>query len=102
MKTILVVYITEKLTVEQINNRKLQKYCFRTNSDIEVGDILKSGNYTTNMVVTDVIDTDYKYYNKQTGEMRNEINSTNCYPIKTLVIRDDDETVVYAKKMEDK
>jgi hypothetical protein len=34
--------------------------------------------------------------------MRNEINSTNCYPIKTLVIRDDDETVVYAKKMEDK
>lgn len=100
MKTILVVYTDQKLTVEEINNRKMQKYCFRTESnEIAVGDTLKSQNYTTNMVVTDVVDADYKYYNKQTGEMRNEVNSTNCYPIKTLVIRDTDDTMVFAKKV---
>ena len=99
MKTILVVYTDQKLTTEQINNRKMQKYCFRTESEIAVGDVLKSKNYTTNMVVTDVVDADYKYYNKQTGEMRNDINSTNCYPIKTMVIRDEDDSAVYAKKV---
>lgn len=100
MKTILVVYTDQKLTVEEINNRKMQKYCFRTKSnEIAVGDTLKSQNYTTNMVVTDVVDADYKFYNKQTGEMRNEVNSTNCYPIKTLVIRDTDDTMVFAKKV---
>ena len=99
MKTILVVYTNEKLTVEQINNRKLQKYCFRTDSEVAVGDVLKSNNYNSNMIVTDVVDADYKFYNAQTGEMRNEINSTKCYPIKTMVLRDEDETVVYAKKV---
>ena len=99
MKTILVVYTNEKLTVEQINNRKLQKYCFRTDGEVAVGDVLKSNNYNSNMIVTDVVDADYKFYNAQTGEMRNEINSTKCYPIKTMVLRDEDETVVYAKKV---
>ena len=63
MKTILVVYTNQELSVEQINNQKMQKYCFRTDSEVKVGDVLKSKNYTTNMVVTDVIDQDYKYYN---------------------------------------
>ena len=68
MKTILVVYTNQKLSVEQINNQKMQKYCFRTDSEVKVGDILRSKNYTTSMmVVTDVIDQDYKYYNQQSG-----------------------------------
>lgn len=29
MKTILVVYTNQELSVEQINNQKMQKYCFR-------------------------------------------------------------------------
>lgn len=98
MKTILVVYTNQELSVEQINNQKMQKYCFRTDSEVKAGDVLKSKNYTTNMVVTDVIDQDYKYYNKQSGEMVNVINSTNCYPIKTMVLREEDEHVVYACK----
>lgn len=36
MKTILVVYTNERLSVEQINNRKMQKYCFRTESEVTV------------------------------------------------------------------
>lgn len=100
MKTILVVYTNQELSVEQINNNKMQKYCFRTDSEVNVGDVLKSNNYTTNMVVTDVVDEDYKYYNKQSGEMTNTINSTNCYPIKTMVLREEDTNVVYATKVE--
>ena len=99
MKTILVVYTNERLSVEQINNRKMQKYCFRTESEVTVGDVLKSKNYNTNMVVTDVVDADYKYYNMQNGEMTNSINSTKCYPIKTMVLREEDENVVYASKV---
>lgn len=99
MKTILVVYTDQKLSVEQINSRKMQKYCFRIENEVEVGDVLKSKNYNTNMVVTDVVDKDYKYYNAQTGEMTNSINSTKCYPIKTMVLREEDESVVYASKV---
>lgn len=99
MKTILVVYTNQELSVEQINNKKMQKYCFRTDSEVNVGDVLKSKNYTTNMVVTDVIDQDYKYYNSQSGSLTNTINSTKCYPIKTLVLREEDDTVVYATKV---
>lgn len=99
MKTILVVYTNERLSVEQINNRKMQKYCFRIESEVRVGDVLKSKNYNTNMVVTDVVDADYKYYNAQNGEMTNSINSTKCYLIKTMVLREEDENVVYASKV---
>lgn len=100
MKTILVVYANQELSVEQINNQKMQKYCFRTDSEVKVGDVLKSRNYTANMVVTDIADKDYKYYNKQSGEMTDIINSTNCYPIKTMVLREEDANVVYATKVE--
>ena len=99
MKTILVVYTDQKLSVEQINSRKMQKYCFRTESEVNVGDVLKSKSYTNNMVVTDVVDADHKYYNAQSGEMTNTINSTKCYPIKTLVLREEDENVIYATKV---
>ena len=101
MKTILVVYTNERLSVEQINNRKMQKYCFRTESEVKVGDTLKSKNYSTNMVVTDVVDADYKYYNASNGEMANTINSTKCYPIKTMVLREEDENVVYASQVKE-
>lgn len=98
MKTILVVFSNENLTIEKINSRKMKKYCFRTESEINAADVLKSMNYEQNMIVTDVIDADYKYYNSQTGEFSNEIKSTTTYPIKTLVLRQEYENVVYASK----
>lgn len=98
MKTILVVFTNDNLTIEQINSRKMQKYCFRTESEINVGDTLKSNNYERKMVVTDVIIADKKYYNSHTGELSNEITSTKCYPIKTLELKDENDSVVYAKK----
>lgn len=99
MKTFLVIFSNEYLSKEQINNCKSKKYCFRTENEIAVGDILKSEHYTTNMIVTDILDTDYKYYNIQSGELTNSINSTKCYPIRIIVLREDDESVVYASKL---
>lgn len=100
MKTILLVYLNERMTVSQANNWKVKKYCFRTEDDLKVGDIIKSRSYSTNMLVTDVIEKDHTYYNSVTGELSNEPNSTACYPIKTLVIRQEDSSVVYAQKIE--
>lgn len=97
MKTILVVYTDTALTTKQISDRKLKKYCFRTEDAFVEGEIIESKAYSTKMQVTDIIDTDYKYYNAVTGELRNDINSTQCYPIKKLVLRDDDELTVYGK-----
>ena len=99
MKTILVVYTDRELSVEQANNSKMTKHCFRTDSEVAVGDVLKPGKYISNMMVTDVMNQDYKYYNAQNGNLTNIIDSTKCYPIKTLVLRDEDETVVYAAKI---
>lgn len=102
MKTILVIYTNVALSSKQISDRKVQKYAFRTEEDLKVGDMIESKAYSTNMQVTDVIDTDYKYFNVQTSELRNEINSTKCYPIKTIVLREDDDLTVYANKVEAK
>ena len=97
MKTILVVYTNTALTIQQVS--KLQKYVFRTEEDLKVGDIIDSKIYANKMQVVDVIDNDYKYYNATTGELRNDINSTKCYPIKQIVLREADELTVYAKKV---
>lgn len=101
MKTILVVYTNVKLTNKEIADNKLTKYAFRTSGDVEVGDLIESKDYSKSMQVTDVIDADYKFYNTQTGELRNEINSTKMYPIKTIIFKEEDELVVYATKVED-
>lgn len=98
MKTILVVYTNVKLTNKEIADNRLTKYAFGTSEDVEVGDLIESKDYGKSMQVTDVIDADYKFYNTQTGELGNEINSPNMYPIKTIVFKEEDELVIYAAK----
>lgn len=100
MNTVLVVYSNQNLSLKEINNRKLPKYAFRTKEELKVGDILKSPNYSSNMIVTDIIEKDFQYFNASTGEMFNEISSTKAYPIKELVLREDNENLVYCKKQE--
>lgn len=98
MKTILVVYTDTALTKKQISDRKMQKYAFKTKEDLKEGDMIESKAYSGRMQVVDVIDSDYNYYNSSTGELRSDINSTRCYPIKEIVLREDDELTVYATK----
>ena len=100
MKVILVVFTNVSLSLKQVSDKKLQKYAFRTEEDLKVGDIIEAKIYTSTMQVVDVIDNDYSYYNAMTGELRNDINSTKCYPIKKIVLREDDELTVYASKVE--
>lgn len=101
MKTILVVYTDVRLTNKEIADNRLAKYAFRTSEDVEAGDLIESKDYRKSMQVTDVIDADYKFCNAQTGELRNEINSTKMYPIKTIVFKEEDGLVVFAAKVED-
>ena len=101
MKTIFVVYTEQKLDLNDSATKKIKKYAFNTEEDLKEGDMLKSPNYDTPMMVVRVLDTSFKYYSHVTGELFDEINSTHCYDIRTLVIRTDDSNVVYAQKIGD-
>lgn len=96
MKTILVIYTDTKIEKVTASHKK---YCFRTNSDVELGDLLKSSNYTTAMQVVKVIDKDYIYYHPDTGEMSNELTSTKQWEIKELKVVEADGDVVTAVKL---
>lgn len=96
MKTIFVVYTDEKNF--NVKACKVKKYAFNTENDVKVGDILKSSTYDTNMVVTDVLDKAYKYYNNTTGELSDVLNSTALRSIKTMDITDKAVDVVIARK----
>lgn len=94
MKTILVVYSNVRnLSKEEV---KKQKYYAFNSKDLQEGDIIKSPNYTTDMVVVKVLPVAYKYYNMSTGELSNDYNSTSQREIRELVIREDNAEVVYA------
>ena len=100
MKTVLVVFVNDaNTTVEKANSLKMKKYCFLTDSNIQLGDILTSSKYTNKMLVTDVLNKSYNYYNKDTGELSYEVTSTNCYPIKKMELREEDAFIVYAQKV---
>jgi len=100
MKVIFVVFTKENITVAQANGRKMKKYCFRTDDTVEVGEKLASRLYLDNMLVTDILDKDYKYYNSTTGSLSDIPDSTLCYPIKTLCIKEEDTSTIYAHKVE--
>ena len=36
------------------------------------------------MIVVDVLDKDYQFYNQITGELKFEVTSTKDFPIKTI------------------
>lgn len=96
MKTILVVYSNKK-NLTDVEMMRLKRYSFNCDADVEVGDILDSGEYDTPMVVVKVLNTKYKYFNRTTGELSNDFNSTSQWEIRELVILDKQKTnTVYA------
>jgi hypothetical protein len=46
------------------------------------------------MQVVKILDTSFKYFNRATGELSNEFNSTEQWEIRTIVVRDKDEPEV--------
>lgn len=98
MKTILVIFTKDvNRSIKVANNSKDKKYCYITEDDIIVGDILKSPNYTSYLLVTDVIDHAYKYYNSNNGNLTDEIDSANCYPIKEIKLNKYEDVVIASK-----
>lgn len=97
MKTILVVY-TNKITPLSVKEiAGLRKYAFNTESNLEFGSIISSPEYSTNMVVIMILENSFKYYNSATGELSNDFTSTLQWEVRTLAIRNDEETVVYGR-----
>ena len=94
MKTIIVIYTNNRINSSKEVNSK-PKYSFNTNSDLKVGDIIKSSQYSSNMQVVSVLDKCYKYVNCKTGDLSMECNSTNCFAIRELVIQDEEENKIY-------
>ena len=90
MKTIFVIY-TKKVITDPKELCKYKKYAFNTDSEIKVGDLIKSPDYDTPMQVILILDKSYKYYNSVSGDLSDEINSTKQWLIKDLVIRESSE-----------
>lgn len=98
MKTILVIFTKNKVE-DSSTIATTKKYSFNTNEEIEVGDMLKSSSYSTELQVVRVLDKSFKYYNSVTGEMSDEFTSSAQSEIKTLVIRNEDTSIIYARKV---
>lgn len=97
-KTIFVVY-TNSTAVGVITNRNLKRYAFNTDSEVKVGDVVVSKDYDTRMIVVTVLGKSYKYYDRVTGALSDEITSTGMYEIKDMKVVDDvnNEVVVAAR-----
>lgn len=93
MKTILVVYTNKLLSKLEI--AKTKKYSFNTSADLKEGDMFNSPSYDTKMQVVKILEYSYKYYNTSTGELSDIFNSTSQWEIRTLVIREEDEEIIY-------
>jgi len=93
MKTILVVYTDKFLSKAEI--AKTKKYSFNSTTELKEGDMFSSPSYATKMQVVKVLDKNYKYYNASTGELSDTFNSTSQWEIRTLVIREEDDEVIY-------
>lgn len=99
MKTILVVYSDRKMTKKELGYTK--RYAFNTDADVEEGDMIKSIAYTTHILVVEVLDKAYKYFNRQTGKLTNTLDNSNLFEIKELKVIDKlDDNVVYGHKVE--
>ena len=92
MKTIFVVYSNSKI---KETYKYVKRYAFNTSSDVKKGDTIVSSEYNTPMQVVEVLYESFKYFNRQTGELSNTLNSTVQFEIRELVIRKEDKDVVY-------
>jgi hypothetical protein len=97
MKTILVVYSNKAVSKSDIS--RMKKYSFNTSSELKEGDIIETKEYETNLVVVKILDRAYIYYNGSTGELSDTFNSTSQWTIRTLEIRDEEEEIIYGKKI---
>lgn len=88
MKTIFVVYGPSQSPYQK-------RYVYNTPEDVSLGDEFQSDS-RSNVVVVEILDEYYEYFNMGTGELKNHITSTQDFPIKTL--REKEDGQVYMKR----
>lgn len=99
MKTIFVIY-TNALITDKARLRQMKYYSFNTISDVKVGDMLKTNKYDSLLQVVEVLDKCFIYYNAKTGELGNDIYSSEQRGIVELEVIDKSENeIVYATKV---
>jgi len=99
MITILVVYSDRTLKKSEI--AKAKKYAFNTDAPLKVGDMIKSNSYNNAMQVVRLLDKCFKFYNGTTGKLSNEFDSTNQWEIRELIIREENDDVIYGQIIKD-
>ena len=97
MRTILVIYTDKKIE----NVGYIKRYAFNTENDVEEGDMLKSSSYNTNMQIVEVLDEEFKYFNRVTGEMSNVMNNSNAFLIRKLEISDTKSDTIVATRIKE-
>lgn len=97
MKTILVIYTNNKIT--KVGYQK--RYAFNTKSEAKEGDMIQSVSYNTCMQVVKVMDKEFKYFNKETGDLSNKFSNSNQYEIRTLEICDVQDNVIIGTRIKE-
>lgn len=100
MKTILVVY-TNETKLSKVEMGRLKRYSFNTKAEVNVGDIIETDEYDTNLMVAEVMNESYSFYNRATGDLSNvKSANTNWWTIRELIIGDKNTDVVYGRLKE--
>lgn len=84
MKTFLAIYTEKVLSEAEIGYKT--RYTFNTNSPIKIRDLIETNVYTTPIQIVAILPKQYKYFNRESGALSNEITGSKDFPIKEIVI----------------
>ena len=96
MQTILVIYTDFKIVNDQQIARN-KRYYFNIDSDVKVGDLIKTFEYSTNIQVVKILNEAYRYYNGSTEELSNTFTSSLQWQIKTIQIYENKNIILGVK-----
>ena len=99
MKTVLGIYTHNKLSSKEALKKK--KYAFNTDQDLKVNDLIESNEFSTPIQIVQVLDKSFNYVNIATGDLSHEITSTNQFPVREIIIRQEKSDVIYGKLLRD-
>lgn len=98
MKTIVIIFSNSEKSFSK--HYDVKRYVYKTREDIKEGDVLTSQDYKNSFLhVEKVVEGDFKYFNRATGDLTNDYNSTNLFEIKELREREEESNIVYFSKI---
>jgi hypothetical protein len=98
MKTILAIF-TNVIVTDSTELAKAKKYSYNTESDIKVGDMIKSQNYTKPVQIVEILEDTFEWYNPKTGSMSNERESEDFFNIRQLELCEEEDLTIYGIKI---